>query len=506
MAAALVAEQSLGSQALYDTPAALAAYRATVGSQRGGHRVRRTAGGPHHGGRRRGLRDLGVGHDRRRRSWRCSRPDGTPAPTRRPAAPSWSAPPEVGRHAPLLAAVVVSALACVAVALAIGVVATVTGLPARGSFLLGAAVGACGLVFTGVAAVAVQVSESTRSAYGLVGAVLGRRLPAARRRRHRGQRARLGLADRLGAGRAPVLRRPVVAAAALRRRDRRPAGRRGGACSTTATSAPGCCPAGPGAPAAGPPARLPAGPGGAAAAGGAARPGRSAWRCSARSTAAWATRSRRLFEDNPAGAGLLPGDVLGAGLVDAYLATIFSIQALLAAAYAVSSVLRARTEEAAGRAEPVLATATGRTAWLGSHVTVALLGSAAAGRRVRGRPPRWSGRDDDRRRRVVRPAVRRRRWPTCRPCGWSRDSPWRRSARFPGRRPGWPGACSAYVVVVTPVRDGAELAGLGRRPVAVRLDAARAGSSRGRLRPRSGWARSRSGCSPSASAPSGAAT
>jgi ABC-2 type transport system permease protein len=66
-----------------------------------------------------------------------------------------------------------------------------------------------------------------------------------------------------------------------------------------------------------------------------------------------------------------------AGLVDAYLATIFSIDALLAGAFAVSSVLRAHGEEAAGRAEPVLATATSRTAWLGSHVTVALAGSAA---------------------------------------------------------------------------------------------------------------------------------
>ena len=32
VAVALVAEQSLGSQAIYDTPAGLAAYRATVGS------------------------------------------------------------------------------------------------------------------------------------------------------------------------------------------------------------------------------------------------------------------------------------------------------------------------------------------------------------------------------------------------------------------------------------------------------------------------------------------
>jgi ABC-2 type transport system permease protein len=63
-------------------------------------------------------------------------------------------------------------------------------------------------------------------------------------------------------------------------------------------------------------------------------------------------------------------------LVDGYFATTLATTALLVAGYAVSAVLRARAEEAAGRAEPVLATATGRTAWLGSHVTVALLGSA----------------------------------------------------------------------------------------------------------------------------------
>jgi ABC-2 type transport system permease protein len=39
-------------------------------------------------------------------------------------------------------------------------------------------------------------------------------------------------------------------------------------------------------------------------------------------------------------------------------------------------VLRSRAEEASGRAEPVLATATSRAAWLGSHGLVAFAGSA----------------------------------------------------------------------------------------------------------------------------------
>jgi ABC-2 type transport system permease protein len=56
---------------------------------------------------------------------------------------------------------------------------------------------------------------------------------------------------------------------------------------------------------------------------------------------------------------------------------------LLAAAFGVASALRARAEETSGRAEPVLATATSRRAWLASHLSVALVGSvvvlAAAG-------------------------------------------------------------------------------------------------------------------------------
>ena len=128
-----------------------------------------------------------------------------------------------------------------------------------------------------------------------------------------------------------------------------------------------------------------------------------------------------LFADNEAAQAFFPG-ASSAGLVEAYFATIFAFQALLAAAYAVSSVLRARAEEAAGRAEPVLATATSRSAWLGSHVTVALVGFGAPGRAPRAPAPRWSGR--------CRPAtsVRSagcspRRWPTCPPSGSSPGSP-----------------------------------------------------------------------------------
>ena len=65
-----------------------------------------------------------------------------------------------------------------------------------------------------------------------------------------------------------------------------------------------------------------------------------------------------------------------AGLTNAYLAAVMSLAGLAAAAYAVSAVLRLHSE-AAGLAEPVLATACGRIRWALSHVAIAVAGSGA---------------------------------------------------------------------------------------------------------------------------------
>ncbi len=64
------------------------------------------------------------------------------------------------------------------------------------------------------------------------------------------------------------------------------------------------------------------------------------------------------------------------GLVDAYLVSIMVILGLITAAYAIQATLRLRTEETAGRAEPVLATAVGRLQWAASHLVFAVLGPA----------------------------------------------------------------------------------------------------------------------------------
>lgn len=66
----------------------------------------------------------------------------------------------------------------------------------------------------------------------------------------------------------------------------------------------------------------------------------------------------------------------GASLVDSWLAVIASLVGVTVAIFAVLAVLRPRSEENAGRAEPVLAAAVSRTGWVGSHLAVALGGGA----------------------------------------------------------------------------------------------------------------------------------
>ena len=279
----------------------------------------------------------------------------------------------VGRHAPMAAAVIVASLACVATGLAIGLVGTATGLPGRGSFLLGAAVGACGLVFAGITAVAAQLTESTRSTYGLVGAVFG--LSFVLRAVGDINGSWLSWVSPIGwaqavhpfSGDRPLplvlclVATVALLAAAVQLLDHRDLGA-------------GLLPARPGEPVAG---RLLASPLGLALR--LHRAALVAWTVSLALLGAVygsvGDAVESLFADNVAAQAFFP-EASSAGLVEAYFATIFAFQALLAAAYGVSAVLRARTEEATGRAEPVLATATSRGAWLGSHVAIALLGSA----------------------------------------------------------------------------------------------------------------------------------
>jgi polyether ionophore transport system permease protein len=66
----------------------------------------------------------------------------------------------------------------------------------------------------------------------------------------------------------------------------------------------------------------------------------------------------------------------GVDLTDSYLATTMLIVGLIATGYALQSALRLRTEENAGRAEPLLATPVSRDRWLTSHLAMSFVGGA----------------------------------------------------------------------------------------------------------------------------------
>nr|WP_257018998.1 hypothetical protein [Streptomyces sp. TLI_235] len=64
------------------------------------------------------------------------------------------------------------------------------------------------------------------------------------------------------------------------------------------------------------------------------------------------------------------------GVLDAYFSTMGGLFGMVVAGYAVQAVLRLRTEETSGRAEPVLATAVSRLRWAAGHLLFPLAGSA----------------------------------------------------------------------------------------------------------------------------------
>jgi ABC-2 type transport system permease protein len=63
-------------------------------------------------------------------------------------------------------------------------------------------------------------------------------------------------------------------------------------------------------------------------------------------------------------------------LTDQYWVTTCLTLSIITAGYAVMATLRLRTEESSGRAEPVLAGAVPRAAWMGGYLAVALVGTA----------------------------------------------------------------------------------------------------------------------------------
>jgi ABC-2 type transport system permease protein len=284
----------------------------------------------------------------------------------------------VGRQAPLVSAIGVAVLANVAVAGVLCVVVPLIGLPAAGSVALSLAIGTCGLAFTGISAVAAQLTSGARAARGLAIGVLG----AAFLARAVGDSAGAGgpawLTWLLPLGWTEVLRPfagerwwvlalPVaLCAAGVGLAFALAAHRDHGA---------GLLPDRPGRPSA---SELLRGP------------FSLAWRLQWGTLAGWAAGYAVLFAVcGAAGKGI--GQLVGSSsalekeftriggqavIVNAYLAALMLLAGLGAAGYAVSTALRLHAEETDGRADPVLAGAVGRVRWGLSHVVVAVVGTA----------------------------------------------------------------------------------------------------------------------------------
>ena len=280
----------------------------------------------------------------------------------------------VGRHAPAVAGLLAVAIAQLALAAAVAVVLVATGFGGMGAIAFGAALLAVGMVFAALSLVTGQVASTARAANGLGLAVLG--VAFVLRAVGDVQAGWLSWASPIHWGQAVrayageqwlVLALPlavcgllVVAAGSLA--DRRDFG------AGLITQRPGRAEA----------TRHLAGPIGLAV-----RLHRGAaigWAVGIAALGAFygivADEAEQMLVDNPQMADYLAG--LGGGsIVDAFLATGTLVIGLLVGGYLVSAVLRMRTEEAAGRVDPLLATALGRVRWAVSHLLVTMSAAVA---------------------------------------------------------------------------------------------------------------------------------
>jgi ABC-2 type transport system permease protein len=261
----------------------------------------------------------------------------------------------------------------------LGIVLPVLGLPVGGSVALALAIGTCGLAFTGVSAVAAQLTAGARAARGLAIGALG----VAFLVRAVGDSAGaggpgwltwalpLGWTETLrpfASERWWVLALPLALFAAGTWLSF--------SLAATRDHGAGLFPDRPGRPAASAVLR---------------GPFALAWRLQWPALAGWAAGYAVMFAVcGAAGKGIrqLIGSSGGltkeftriggqAAIVNAYLASLMLLGGLIAAAYGVSTVLRMHAEETAGRADPVLSEPVGRARWGLSHLVVALAGTAA---------------------------------------------------------------------------------------------------------------------------------
>ncbi len=67
----------------------------------------------------------------------------------------------------------------------------------------------------------------------------------------------------------------------------------------------------------------------------------------------------------------------GATIIESFASLILTVMAVITSIYVVMAAFRARSEESAGRAEPILATGISQERWVGSHVLVTMVGAVA---------------------------------------------------------------------------------------------------------------------------------
>ena len=280
----------------------------------------------------------------------------------------------VGRYAPLTAALAVTGLANLVIAVLIALGLMATGLPAAGSVAYGLATGLVGMLFAAVAAVAAQLTRGARAAVGIAGAVL----------------AGTYLLRAVGDTGPTWLSWLSPMGWALHMRPY--AGERwwvaglfvvfAAACTVVSYVLVGRRDVDAG--------LLPDRPGPAEAAPGLRTPLALAWRLHRGLLLGWAiglTLTGAVMGGAAVGIDNLESpnqqltDILArmggrTGITNAFLAAIFGITGMVAAAYTVQATLRLRQEESSGRVEALLATRVGRLRWAASHLTFALLGTA----------------------------------------------------------------------------------------------------------------------------------
>jgi ABC-2 type transport system permease protein len=283
----------------------------------------------------------------------------------------------LGRYAALTAAVIVSGGACVLIGLIEAGALSGAGLPTGGALAFGLATAFAGLVFTAIAAVAVQLAEYSRTANGIGAAAVGVTfLLRAIGDSTSGTKwiswlSPIGWAQQIrpfAGERWWVLLLPLAAAAVI-----------GGIAYVLL------------------PRRdfgvgfLPPRPGPATAARSLRSPLALAWRLHRGPLIGWAIGMAvcgAVFGSIASGVGDIVGesaqtrDILArmggsSALVDTFLAVMISVFGMASTLYGVQAALRMRGEETANRVEPLLATSVGRLRWAASHLVFALLGTAA---------------------------------------------------------------------------------------------------------------------------------